>query len=120
MLQSHTKWNHISNQSRLSAYDDYEQSLIHQAIDLRKASKCEMGVYIEKLKNLHQDLIQEDLYYIHQNVQQSDSSRRQIYLTMNPHLKQIPLYLINNIPEYVRKAFTQVRLSSHWLKIETG
>ncbi len=45
-----------------------------------------MGVYMEKLENLHQDPIQEDLYYIHQNVQQSDSSRRQIYLTMNPHL----------------------------------
>ncbi len=58
-----------------------------------------MGVYIDKLENLHQDPIQEDLYYIRQEVQLSDSSHRQIYLKMNPHLMQRPLYLINNVPE---------------------
>ncbi len=46
---------------KLSAHTNYEQSPNHQAIDLAKASKCEMGVYIEKLENLHQDPIQEDL-----------------------------------------------------------
>ncbi len=56
---------------------DYEQSPICQAaIDLAKTSKCEMGMYVEKLENLHQNPIQEGLYYIRQNVQQSDSSHR--------------------------------------------
>ncbi len=104
---------------KLSAQDDYEQSATHQAIDLAKASKYEMGVYNAKLENLHQDPIQVDLHCIHQTVQQSDSSRREIYLRMNPYLRQHLLYLTNNIPEYVWKAFIWVRLGSHWLKIET-
>ncbi len=66
-------------------------------------------MYIEQLENLHQDPIQEDLYYICQNVQQSDSSCIQIYITINPPLRQHSLYLTINIPEYVQKAFTQVR-----------
>ncbi len=103
-----------------SARDDYEQSPIHQVIDLAKASKCEMRVYIEKLENLHQEPIQEYMYYICQKVLQSYSSHRQIYLTTNPHLSQHPLYLTNNIPKYIWKALTQVKLGSHWLKIETG
>ncbi len=38
---------------------------------------------------------------------------------MNPHLRQHPLYLTNNVPEYVWKTVTWVRPGSHWLKIET-
>ncbi len=73
-----TKWQQVFLR-KLSARDDYEQSLIHHAIDLAKPPKCEMGVYFEKPEKLHQEPIQEDLYYLYQTVQQSDSFHSQIY-----------------------------------------
>ena len=49
----------------------------------------------------------------------SESSRRKTYYEFNPQLTHHIIYT-ENVPEYLRIAFTRIRLGSHRLKIETG
>ena len=48
------------------------------------------------------------------------TTKRSSYIQMNPELKESSIYIANNIPEYLRTAYTRFRLSSHNLRIETG
>ena len=48
------------------------------------------------------------------------STKRSTYIEMNPELKESKIYVADDLPEYLRIAYTRFRLSSHKLKIETG
>ena len=51
---------------------------------------------------------------------QSHPTRRENYLLFNPDLTTHPIYVDPTVPEADRIAFSQIRLGSHFLKIETG
>ncbi len=39
---------------------------------------------------------------------------------MNPEVTRHPMYNTSSVPEYARVSFTRLRLSSHYLRVETG
>ena len=49
-----------------------------------------------------------------------NSSKRKVYLEINPSLESTTVYSKWNISEHKRIEYTRARLSSHNLKIETG
>ena len=53
-------------------------------------------------------------------IRQQQSIKRSTYLEMNPELIESKIYSADDLPEYLRIAYTRFRLSSHKLKIETG
>ena len=55
-----------------------------------------------------------------QSVENSTSTRRTAYKTINPELKVHPVYSTSSLNEHDRVAFSRMRLSSHHLKFETG
>ena len=48
------------------------------------------------------------------------TSKRSMYLMINPLLEKIKIYNSTEIPEWKRITVTRFRLSSHRLKVETG
>ena len=65
--------------------------------------------------------IQDDYNTLMEQIRnKTESSKRQIYLDINPTLVSPSVYKNNNIPEHKRKWFSRLRLSSHNLKVETG
>ena len=42
------------------------------------------------------------------------------YRLINPELSRHPVYDNSSVPEYARISFSRLRLSSHYLRIETG
>ncbi len=104
---------------KLYARPDYPDSPVHMAIELAKRVKSSMGLYIQKLDSLLGDPVNIDIESTKQRVQISESSKRQTYVSLNPNLELHPVYS-ENVPEYERKSFTQIRLCSHHFKIETG
>ena len=55
-------------------------------------------------------------------VESEQSTRKDTYLSMNPDLLIHPVYMNSSVcvPDFKRVSFTQMRLSSHRLKVETG
>ena len=50
----------------------------------------------------------------------NDSSKRLTYISMNPSMNAPSLHLSRTVPEHKRIRYSQLRLSSHNLKIEKG
>ena len=101
--------------------DDYVSKIINMAHRVRSP----MGRRIQYLNTLQNTPSQSAQFMtrVKSVVQQSDSSRRQGYLYMNPNLEIHPATDSRNplnIPEQYRIALTRIRLSSHHLRIETG
>ena len=49
-----------------------------------------------------------------------ESPKRMVYLSMNPQLVSPGVYKNSSIKEYKRIQYTRARLSSHYLRVETG
>ena len=79
-----------------------------------------MGLYLQELELDHLDNIREFRNNVVNRIQTADTTRRMTYLEINPTLSVHPLYNSDRIPEYFRISFKRMRLSSHYLKIETG
>ena len=92
---------------------------VARVIDLAKAVKSTMGLYISKLCRDLTRLVDQVTLALKQKVVVSTSSRMFTYRTMNPGLNIHDIYVNGGIPEHARIAFTRIRLSSHRLKIET-
>ena len=99
---------------KIKAREDFELLPVCKAMQLAKEWRSPMGIYLEHLENDHEDGVKAF------QIGLLDSSRRAAYLELNPNLTVHPLYNANNIPEHCRISFTRIRLSSHYLKIETG
>ena len=89
-------------------------------MQLAKSWRSPMGLYLERLELDQADNIREFQNDISNRIQMADTTRRTTYLEINPTLSVHPLYNSDRIPEYCRISFTRMRLSSHYLKIETG
>ena len=105
---------------KLMSRSDYPGSPAQFAIDLVRHRGCEAGAYINSLlRTKAGTLKKQSLDMLKHKVTCSGSSRRQTYMMFNPSCVYHTIYT-TDIPEKHRKAFTQLRLGSHRLRIETG
>ena len=77
------------------------------------------GPLINKAQLMQTDPVELELNIIKQRVTDSVSSRRATYM-FNSKLDVHRMYLTVEVPEFAWKAFSRIRLGSHWLKVETG
>ena len=106
-------------QSRPDFNTSYLQKIIRKAIE----AQCPMGKYIQQLRAIHLDPVVSERECLRSRVNENlVSSRRSTYKQLNPDLESPAIYTSSThfIIEHHRIAYTQFRLSSHRLKIETG
>ena len=98
----------------------YRLSPLCRAVELATSAGSPAGRYLQSLLSTTDRPIEKDLETVKARICQSNSSRRTNYLKFNPDLSTHPMYADSSVPEADRNAFSQLRLSSHFLKIETG
>ena len=103
---------------RVSKRQDFTYShlgkALHTAIEkrtLEKATMCSRG---------HTPRAVCSMPYIKARITASESSRNTTYRALNTGLTQPAVYECVSVPEYLQTAFTRIRLSSRYLRIETG
>ena len=106
--------------AQLTNRPNYDSSIVKKVIDLVIRVKSPMGRNLLELLRSRTSYVTAELMSRVASVQSSDSSRRKDYLHVNPNLTRHTAYDSPGIPEYVRIAFTRLRLSSHRLRMEVG
>lgn len=110
----------ISFFRKLMSRADYADSPAQYVIDLIRRNDCESGRYLNTLLSERPGSFRKtSLEKLQYKVSHSETSRRATYFEFNPCFEYHPIYK-SGVPEWERKAFTQLRLASHRLKIETG
>ena len=105
---------------KLESRDNYIGSPAHFAVNLASRAGTKAGTYIDTLMQCEPGSFRAaSLDDLESKFLRPVSSRRLTYCQFNPHLKRHPIYK-ENVPEYMRIAFTRIRLGSHRLRIETG
>ena len=91
------------------------------ALKLTRDSNRRMPRYIDSLLQVDNHIAQ-DKEAVFQSVSLSESTRFITYKVINPGLEVSDIYTRrrNFVPDHQRKALTQMRLSSHRLRVETG
>ncbi len=108
---------------KMQGRDDFANSYIGQVMSLAIQKKTPAGLVLQNLVNhgANRSYVTTCLTATKDVVNVSESSRRVSYKLMNPELSLCSIYeSTSQIPEYTRIACTRMRLSSHYLKIETG
>ncbi len=103
--------------------DQYDGSYLQSVIDLALQKKSPMGRYIQHIldNGCGHDYESEGIESAKNAIRNSTSTHRATYYELNPELSKCAIYNQSaNIPEHARIACTRMRLSSHYLKIETG
>ena len=91
-------------------------------IDLAISNKTSQGLYIKQLLGATCDYKQNGLERIKTEVKSSEKTKYVTYVRMNPVLDVHAIYKCQEdvVPEHTRVTFSQFRLSSHCLRVETG
>ena len=105
---------------KIKARQDFELLPISKAMELSKNWRSPMGLYLVHLELDQTNDIKEFQENNFNRIRLADTTRRRTYLEINPNLTVHPLYNSDIVPEHYRISFTRLRLSSHYLKIETG
>ena len=107
---------------RLRERQDFDNSYIAKMINKAVEVRSPMGVYISQLEEMEGDPVHLEKLELKRKVtDNTESSRRITYKLLNPQLESPTIYRSHSyIPEHHRIAYTQFRLSSHRLRIETG
>ena len=100
----------------------HTNNYITKTIDMAIDCKSPMGKIIHKLENVQISHCNQFLGNLKESIPTSDSSRRKMYLHMNPNLEKSPFLTTDkeHISEEHRIAVNRIRLGSHYLRIETG
>ena len=116
------KDNQVKFLKKLYNLGKFRDSFVFKVIELSKHVKSLMGVSIQELINdMDVDIKYIEIQRINLNIRGAETTCRQTYITINPSLRMHEKYtILNDIPEWARVSFTRLRLSSHYLKIETG
>ena len=105
---------------RLTSRLNYTQSYAKRIIDLAIEKRTPAGKIIQSLLQ-HGDYISPSVENLALNVNSNPTSRRLLYLSVNPSLSKCCVYDRNVfVPEHMRISFTRLRVSSHRLRSETG
>ena len=111
--------NHIRKlQSRAGYNNSYLNKIISKAIEVQSP----MGKYFQQLIQDPHNPIDMERERLKNSVSENlTSSRRLIYMQLNPELESPTIYKDSpSVAEHHRIAYSRFRLSSHRLKIETG
>ena len=98
-----------------------DEDPLKRAMDLCRTANTKGYRSLMLALNLQEDPINEDITSRIDAIKRKavTSSKRETYLTMNPTGSIHPMYNAY-VPEYLRIAFTRLRLVSHSLRVETG
>ena len=117
---SEVKLRQVNFFKKLTARGDVHDYPVGKAMLLARAVHSSMGVYIDNL-DLNNMLIKDhSLRDATIRITTSTKTRMLTYKGINSDLSKHPIYGRIDIPEYARINFTRLRLSSHYLRIETG
>ena len=108
---------------KLLSRDGFWESYIGKALTLAQRHRTPMSRVIDSILSLppSTDPSVESRVQCKTRVASSDSSRCKMYSLLNPTLSVSCIYTSHIcIPEYLRVAYTRIKLSSHRLRIETG
>ena len=107
---------------KLDSRIDLELYPVGKAVNLARNVKSPMGRFINSINTAQdpQQILEESIECVRNKTRQSTSTRLITYRSINPSLSKHPVYTYLGIPEADRIAFTRLRLSSHYLRIETG
>ena len=109
---------------RLCRREHFWVSYIGKIVELAIECNCPSGRILQQLlaQGPKYDYIHGSRENIRSAITNSVSTRRVTYKTLNPTLASSAIYKYVNgsVPEYMRIAFTRMRLSAHNLRIETG
>ena len=105
--------------------DHFEDSPLSNAMQLASRCKSPMDRYLQWLDSYKTDPTEDCKQKTTSNIQDSSSSKRIFYKSINPTLTPHSVYtkpspIKTYTPERLRLAFTRLRVSSHNLKVETG
>ena len=106
--------------SKVRERDDFANTPLGRAIHLAGTVGSPMGVYYRKLLTLDANPTFVALDAIKQRVTSSDATRLVTYRSLKTCLNVHPVYTNNEVNELYRISFSRLRLSSHYLRIETG
>ncbi len=91
--------------------NSYPTSILKKVITLAKQANSKMGICINSLQEMiNVDDCSKDLQARKVSVQDSDSSRRVSYCSLNQSLEKHSVYETPSVPEYARIAFSRIRL----------
>ena len=108
---------------KLKAGAGYNNSIIAKVITMAIDSHTSSGKLLKVIleNGPSYDYAGCSLQRLKRKVQESTSTRRRTYLSLNPLLTSPASYgKESSVKEYQRTSFTRLRLSSHRLRIETG
>ena len=108
---------------KLFARDNFRESYIGKALTLAQRHKTPASKVIDELLALPEthNIVTTSIYDTKQRISISEKTRAATYFKINPTLNPHVVYTsLCIVPEYMRIAFSRMRLSSHRLKIETG
>ena len=91
-----------------------------KAIELARSADTKSYRYIQASLGDQSDVFMEDKCRRVEELRSSVSSKRVMFVSLNPSLQQHRLYKNDELSEFKRIEFTRYRLSSHNLKVETG
>ena len=91
------------------------------ALSLTRDSNRRMSRYIDSVLRINNHLVT-DRESLFDSVRACDSTRFMTYKELNPSLEVSDIYSRRNnfVPDHHRRALTQMRLSAHRLRVETG
>ena len=101
---------------KLTSRDNYIGSPANFVLNLVTQAGTQAGKYIDNLLQFEPGgLRTSSAEALKSRITESLSSRRKAYCEFNPHLERHEIYSAN-VPEYMRVAFSRIRLGSHRLK----
>ena len=98
--------------------DPFSETPVAKAMRIALRARSPMALHLDEVRT-SSDVKKKDLHSTKDKIARSTSTRMSTYLKMNPSLES-PTFFSQNLPEHVRIPLTRLRLSAHYLKVETG
>jgi hypothetical protein len=99
---------------------DFNVCPLGQSMQLAQTERSPMGIFMSKLDTNKTITKEQSLNVVKQRVTASTKTRMETYKQLNKELELHPIYNMTDICEFERINFSRLRLSSHYLRIETG
>ena len=108
---------------KMQARQNFGDSPLGKAVHMTSQTTNQAGKYIKKLLNqdpIFVNPVESEKEKIRLRIEGASTTRLVTYKSINRNLSIHPIYTDSDIPEPARIAFSRIRLSSHYLRIETG
>ena len=108
--------------NKLFRRTDLQSYPVGKAIELAKDEKSPMGKFINNMNHEQNPtvILEQCKEAVRNRIQTATTTRMVTYKLLNSDLRKHTIYERPDIPEAYRIAFSRLRVSSHYLRIETG